>query len=386
MTVRFDFATAADIRFGAGRIAEVPRILADLGVTRAFVVTGRSKSRSDGFRAALREVGISDAGFTVPGEPSVDLLREAVAAVDESGSDGVVGYGGGSVLDLAKAVAALAGSGADPLDHLEVVGAGRPLTRPGLPCVTVPTTAGTGSEVTRNSVLSAGGVKASLRSPFLLPKAAVVDPDLLTGLPREVIASSGMDALSQLLEPFLSVRANPVTDALAREGIRRSARSLPVAAEHGMEDPAVRENLALASLFGGLCLANAGLGAVHAFAAAMGARLHAPHGAVCAAVLPAALDVNLRALRSRAPEHPALPRMDEIAVLVTGRPGALAHDAVEWVADLARSLGIPGLRHYQLDETLGAEVVVAAAQASSMKGNPVQLTEAELHEILRRSL
>src|SRR3712207_932011 len=157
----------------------------------------------------------------------------------------------------------LAAIGADPLDHLEVIGAGRPITTPGLPCVAVPTTAGTGSEVTRNSVLSGGGVKASLRSPLMLPKVAVVDPDLLVGLPRQTIAASGMDALSQLIEPFLSRRANPFSDALAREGIRRSARSLRLAYEQGMADPAVREDLALASLLGGLCLANSGLGAVH---------------------------------------------------------------------------------------------------------------------------
>ena len=178
----------------------------------------------------------------------------------------------------------------------------------------MPTTAGTGSEVTRNAVLAGGGVKASLRSPLLLPKVAVVDPDLLVGLPRPTIAASGMDALSQLIEPLLSRRANPFSDALARDGIRRSARSLRRAwrGGHG-RTRGVREDLALASLFGGLCLANSGLGAVHGLAAAVGARLSAPHGAVCAAVLAATVEVNLRALRDRAPSIPRSPRLAEVA-------------------------------------------------------------------------
>ena len=243
----------------------------------------------------------------------------------------------------------LATAGTDPLEHLEVIGAGRPIVRPGLPCVAVPTTAGTGSEVTRNSVLSGGGVKASLRSPLLLPKVAVVDPDLLVGLPGPTIAASGMDALSQLIEPLLSRRANPFSDALARDGIRRSARSLRRAWQEGMEDAGVREDLALASLFGGLCLANSGLGAVHGLAAAAGARLSAPHGAVCAAVLAATMEVNLRALRDRAPEHPALPRMAEVAALLTGQPEATPEDAIGWLHELTAALSIPGLASYGLD-------------------------------------
>jgi alcohol dehydrogenase class IV len=384
--VRFDLAVPADIRFGDGRVSEVPQAILGLGASRVLVVSGRDTSRADQIRAALTETGISSVAFGVATEPSVDLVRDAVRLATESGCDAVLGFGGGSALDVAKATAVLAVTGADPLDHLEVIGAGRPIVMPGLPCVAVPTTAGTGSEVTRNSVLSGGGVKASLRSPLLLPKVAVVDPDLLVGVPQATIAASGMDALSQLIEPLLSRRANPFSDALARDGIRRSARSLRRAYQNGMDDAGVREDLALASLFGGLCLANAGLGAVHGIAAAAGARLSAPHGAVCAAVLAAAVEVNLRALRDRAPEHPALSRLVEVATLLTGQPGSSQEDAIGWLRELTATLSIPGLANYGLDQTQLHALVSGAQQASSMKANPIELSDAEVGEILTRSL
>jgi alcohol dehydrogenase class IV len=384
--VRFDLAVPADVRFGAGRVSEVPEALAGLGTTRVLVVTGRTTARADPIRSALAEAGISSIAFGVATEPSIERVRVAMELLTEAGCDAVLGFGGGSALDVAKAAAVLATSGTDPKEHLEVIGAGRPLVTPGLPCVAVPTTAGTGSEVTRNSVLSGGGVKASLRSPLMLPKVAVVDPDLLIGLPRPTIAASGMDALSQLIEPLLSRRANPFSDALARDGIRRSARSLRPAFEAGMEDAAVREDLALASLFGGMCLANSGLGAVHGIAAAAGARLSAPHGAVCAAVLGPAMEVNLSALRDRAPEHPALVRMAEVATLLTGQSDATLEDAIAWLQELTAALSIPGLASYRLTDNEIPGMVTAAQRASSMRGNPIELSDAEVTEIVTRSM
>jgi alcohol dehydrogenase class IV len=384
--VRFDLAVPADIRFGAGRVSEVPEALSGLGASRVLIVTGRTTSRADTLRSALREAGMSSVVFGVAAEPSIERVRAAVTLLAEAGCDAVLGFGGGSALDVAKAVAVLATSGTDPIDHLEVIGAGRPIEQPGLPCVAVPTTAGTGSEVTRNSVLSGGGVKASLRSPLMLPRVALVDPDLLAGVPKTTIAASGMDALSQLIEPLLSRRANPFTDALARDGIRRSARSLHRAYREGMEDPGVREDLALASLFGGMCLANSGLGAVHGLAAAAGARLSAPHGAVCAAVLAATMDVDLRALRGRAPDHPALDRISEVATLLTGQPDAPPEDAIAWLRRLTAALSIPGLASYGLDQNEIAPVVMAAQKASSMRGNPIDLSDEEVGEIVTHSL
>jgi len=383
--VRFDLAIPADVRFGAGRVSEVPEALLGLGASRVLVITGRTTSRADAVRSALREAGVPSIPFGVATEPSIERVRAAVELLTEAGCDAVLGYGGGSAIDVAKAAAVLATTGTDPREHLEVIGAGRPIERPGVPCVAVPTTAGTGSEVTRNSVLSGGGVKASLRSPLMLPKVAMVDPDLLVGLPAPSIAASGMDALSQLIEPLLSRRANPFSDALARDGIRRSARSLRRGYEDGMEDAGVREDLALASLLSGMCLANSGLGAVHGIAAAAGARLNAPHGAVCAAVLAAAMEVNLRALRDRAPEHPAIERMAEVATLLTSQPDASPEDAIAWLQELTAVLSIPGLASYGLNDVEIEAVVTAAQKASSMRGNPIELNDTEVSEIVTRS-
>ena len=304
----------------------------------------------------------------------------------DSGCDAVLGFGGGSALDVAKAAAVLATSGGDPMDHLEVIGAGRPIERPGLPCVAVPTTAGTGSEVTRNAVLSGDGVKASLRSPLMLPRVAVVDPDLLVDLPRPVIAASGMDALAQLIEPLLSSRANPFSDALARDGIRRSARSLRRAARKEWRTRSVRDDLALASLFGGLCLANSGLGAVHGLAAAAGARLSAPHGAVCAAVLAAALASTCGPCGSAPRTIRHCRGWRRWPPLLTGRADAGAEDAIDWLQELTTALSIPGLAGYGLEPTGIPDLVADAQKASSMRANPIPLSDAEVTEIVTRSL
>jgi alcohol dehydrogenase class IV len=220
----------------------------------------------------------------------------------------------------------------------------------------------------------------------MLPSLAIVDPDLLVGLPAAVVAASGLDALSQLVEPFVSLRANPVTDALAREGIRRSARALVRAASGGLEDATVREDLALASLLGGLCLANAGLGAVHGFAAPAGGMFGAPHGAICAALLAPVMEANVRALAARAPAHPSRARYDELGPLLTGHPGTGAAEAVGWVAALVAKLAIPGLGAWGMATTDLPSLVERAKAASSMKGNPLPLTDRELMEIAARAM
>ncbi len=385
----FEFATAARVVFGAGTVLEAPRALAALGVRRVLLVTGKNATRASRLSEELSRASVSSVPFAVPGEPTLDVARAGVALATGENCDAVIALGGGSPLDAGKAIAALVANGGDPLDYVEVIGRGRALEKPSLPFVAIPSTAGTGSEVTKNAVLSdpATKVKVSLRSLLALPRLAVVDPDLLVGAPPSVVASSGVDALSQNVEPLLSCKANPLTDQLAREGIRRSARSLRRAFEGALDtDADVREDLALASLFGGACLANAGLGAVHGFAAPAGGTFGAPHGATCAALLVASLDVNLRALRARGSSHPALDRMREIATLVTGRGHATADDLISWARDLCRALRITGLARHGMTRADVPVLVAKAKVASSMKGNPIPLTDDELTEIAVRSM
>ena len=384
--MRFEFATAARILFGPGVVAEAAPTAAALG-HRAVVAASADVRRSATLLDELGAHGVTPLLFPVTGEPTVDLVRVGVQRAREAGCDLVLGLGGGSVLDAGKAIAALLTNGGDPLDYLEVVGRGKALTQPSAPYIAIPTTAGTGAEVTRNAVLAspAHRVKASMRSPHLYPRLALVDPELTHSLPADVTASTGLDALTQLIEPFVSASANPLTDAICREGIRLAAGSLRRACRAGT-DAAAREDLALASLFGGLALANARLGAVHGFAAPLGGLFSAPHGAICARLLPVVMGVNIRALRARAPGSPALERYGEIARIVTGRPDAGPADGVAWAESLVADLKVPPLRSYGLAATDIPALVAEAQRASSTKGNPIALSMEELTEIARQAL
>jgi alcohol dehydrogenase class IV len=342
-----------------------------------MVVTGRDRIRRAGIVADLEAAGLNCTIFGVPGEPTVDLVRQGAAALRSAACQLVIAVGGGSVIDAGKAIAALAANPGDVLDYLEVVGRGSPLPNAPLPCIAVPTTAGTGSEVTRNSVLGSPEhrVKASLRSPLMLPNVALVDPDLTAGLPLSIAAGTGLDALTQLIEPYVSARANPITDALCLDGLRHAARSLP-----RLGSPEARAGMSYASLLGGLALANAGLGVVHGFAAPIGGMFDAPHGAVCAAILPHGMRANLAALRARAPESEAIGRYGQIAQILTGSADADA--GCEWVSGMVKSLGIPKLAAYGIAPSDFPSIVEKAARASSMKANPIVLTNEELAEIL----
>ncbi len=384
--MRFEFATATRIIFGPGAVREAPQIAAQFG-RRALVVTGRNPSRADALCAALSDQGVSTERFCVPGEPEIETVRTGVNQARQMAAEGVIAFGGGSALDAGKAIAAMARNPGDVLDYLEVIGGGKSLPGPGLPFIAIPTTAGTGSEVTRNAVLASPEhrVKVSLRSPLMLAKVALVDPELTHDLPREVTASTGLDALTQLIEPFVCCRPNPMVDALCVEGIRRAARSLRAACADG-RNASAREDMALASLFGGLALANAGLGAVHGFAGPIGGMFPAPHGAVCAALLPHVMAANLAALRLRQPDSPVLGRFDRLGQILTGDASAAADDAVSWVLSLVRDLRIPKLGAYGITPAVIPALVEKAAQASSMKANPIPLTAAELTEILQQAL
>jgi len=388
--VQFEFATATRIVFGPGSMGRAGETVAGLG-SRALLVTGASTARAARLAEVLDAHGLRHERFAVSGEPTVDLVRDGIDRARSAECDVVIGFGGGSAIDAAKAIAAMVGTGGDLFDYLEVIGEGRPLDAPSVPWIAIPTTAGTGSEVTRNAVLASPqhAVKVSLRSPSMLARVALVDPELTHGLPPAVTASSGLDALTQLVEPFTSSRANPLTDAVCREGMIRAARSLRVAfdgAVAGVPVPEAREDMSLAALFGGLALANAGLGAVHGFAAPIGGRYGAPHGAVCGRLLPPVVAVNVAALRARAAGSAELTRYDEVARLLLADPGATASDAVPWLAELVDTLAVPGLASCGIRPVDFPELVAAASSASSMQANPVRLAPDELVEILARSL
>jgi alcohol dehydrogenase class IV len=384
--MRFEFATAAGIVFGPGTLKEAGPMARQFG-RHALVVTGRTPARADPLVTGLAQHGVRDALFSIPGEPSTEMVEHGVAAARQAGAELVIGFGGGSAIDAGKAIAAMLTNPGELLDYLEVVGRGRSLTVAPAPFIAIPTTAGTGAEVTRNAVLAAPAqqVKVSLRSPLLLPQVAIVDPELTRELPRHITAASGLDALTQLIEPFVSCRANPMTDALCREGLRRAAWALPRVCTQG-DDLAARTEMALASLWSGMALANAGLGAVHGFAGPIGGRFSAPHGAICAALLPSVMAANLRALRERAPTGETLARFDEVARLLTGKAEARADDGVRWVSALVKDLPIPRLSDYGIAATHVPELVQKATAASSMKGNPLPLTAAEMSDLLLAAL
>jgi alcohol dehydrogenase class IV len=384
--MRFEFATATRILFGAGGLRELGPAARQLGRS-ALVVTGRDTRRADPLVPLLGEQGVGAIPFSVSAEPQLDTVRRGVALARREPCDLVIGFGGGSALDAGKAIAAMLANEGDALDYLEVIGRGKALAKPSVPFIAVPTTAGTGSEVTRNAVLASPehGVKVSLRSALMLPRVALVDPELTYGLPPAITAGTGLDALTQLIEPYVCCRANPMTDALCVEGMRRAARSLRAAFEHG-RNAAAREDMAVASLFGGFALANAGLGAAHGLAGPIGGGFAAPHGAVCAALLPEVMEANLRALRDRAPASDALRRYEEVARLVTGSADATAEAGVQWVRKLVQDLQIPPLGRYGLQPEHVTGLVEKAAQASSMKANPIALTGQELAAILQRAL
>jgi len=383
--MRFEFATATRIIFGRGTIQEVGPLAAGMGHS-AFVITGRTGRRAEPLLEQLKKYAIKYVTFSVPGEPTTTIAKEAAQQARQAKVDLVIGIGGGSVLDTGKVVAAMLTNKGQLEEYLEMVGDGKPITRRPLPYIAIPTTAGTGTEVTHNAVLGAveHKLKVSMRSPLMQPRVAVVDPALTDSMPPAATASTGLDALTQLIESYVSNKANPLTDGICREGIKRARRSLRVAYQDGSNQTA-RDDMALASLFSGLALANAGLGAVHGFAGPLGGMISAPHGVICARLLPAVMQTNVRALQSRAADLPALVRYDEISQLLTGKTAAQAVDGLAWLQELCADLAVPPLGEFGLTEKDFPSVVTKAKNSSSMKGNPIVLTDDELMQILKKA-
>lgn len=381
--MNFEFATTTRIIFGAGKLQEIGATAKPFG-RRALVVIGKSAKaiqRAEPLLQLLTNAGIEYATFSVSGEPTFDIVRTGTASTRDERCEFVISFGGGSVIDTGKAVAALVTNGGDPLDYVEIVGKGQPLTKPSAPFIAIPTTAGTGSEVTRNAVLGAPEqrLKVSLRSAEMLPRVALVDPELTYDLPPNITATSGLDALTQLIEPFVSVKANPMVDAICREGMHRVARSLRRAFEQG-DDPAARADMALAALFSGMALANAGLGAVHGLAGPIGGMFDAPHGALCAALLPHVMEVNRGMIRG-----PAGRGAVSAPTEIVGRFNEVRR-IVGDLDELVRALRIPPLRQYGVKREHFATIIEKAKATSSMKGNPLPLRDEELRKILEHAL
>ncbi len=383
--MRFEFATPTHIIFGPGTIRDVAPLASEMG-KRAFVVTGQSPERAGPLLRELNKRRIEYATFSVTGEPTTTMAKTGVEQARRAKSDLVIGIGGGSALDSGKVIAAMLTNLGELEDYLEVVGHGKPLTQSPVPYIAIPTTAGTGAEVARNAVLGVPEyqVKVSLRSPLMPPRLAVVDPVLTHSMPPSITASTGLDALTQLMEAYVSNKANPLTDSICREGLKRAGRSLRQAYEDGNNSTA-REDMALASLFSGLALANAKLGAVHGLAGPLGGMISAPHGTICARLLPYVMEANVQALQNRAPGSPALTRYGEIAQLLTGITAKTVDGVVEWVRDICLVLKVPPLSEFGLKEQDFPTVVAKSQKSSSMKGNPISLTDDELMAILKKS-
>lgn len=391
----FSIARLPRIEFGVGSFAKLPLLLGAYG-RRVLLVTGASAfhqtSHWTWLQDAFAREGFSWELLRVSGEPSPQLVDEAVRQFHTANIDVVLAIGGGSVLDAAKAIAGLLRPGNSVMDHLEGVGSELPYQGPATPFIAVPTTAGTGSEATKNAVLSVhgeGGFKKSFRDDRLVAQYAVIDASLLAGCPPDLIAANGMDALTQLLESYVSLRANPFVDALALDGLRAVRDGLLEWYEKGNAATEAQERMAYAALLSGITLAQVGLGSIHGLASPLGAFFPIPHGTVCGTLAAAATEVNIKALRARAPHSPALARYAGIGALLTGRdyadPAAAQQALVECLAQWVGRMQLPRLGEYGVGEADVARIVVNS-RGSSMKTNPVVLTDDEIAQIVRQRL
>ncbi|MBV1709324.1 MAG: iron-containing alcohol dehydrogenase [Erysipelothrix sp.] len=384
--MKFEFMTASRIIVEQGGLKQLGKLAKSFG--QRVLLLGRLAS-DDTKKAIeyLNDEGCIVTPINVKGEPSVDSINKILAVSRENQCEVVVAIGGGSVLDSGKTIAALMTNTNDIMDYLEVIGNGVPVSKKSLPFIAVPTTSGTGAEATKNAtILSAEHkVKVSIRSPYMLPDVVLLDPQLTLSVPKDVTASTGLDALTQVLEPYVSKMANPITDAFAKEGLTRAARSLKKAYDQG-DDIDAREDMAIASLFGGISLANAKLGAVHGFAGVLGGMFPIPHGVVCARLLPFVTRKNIEVLNARDPQNPAVKRYEDVAKILTGDPNANALDGVAWLEDLCKHLDVAPLSHFGVKEEYFEEIINKSTNASSMKGNPINLTFDELKDILQQAL
>jgi alcohol dehydrogenase class IV len=382
----FELFPIPHILFGAGESRRLPDLAAPLGNHALILHNGRALDR---LQQGLDDINLLTTPLRQSGEPTAHDVNAATELARSAGCDCVIGIGGGSAIDAAKAVAGLLTNGGQAVDYMEVVGHGKKITKPAAPWLAIPTTAGTGAEVTRNAVigLPEKNFKASIRSEHLLPKAVIVDPELALDVPPDVTASSGMDALCQLIEAYTSTNASYFTDGLIFKVLSDAATALPRAYRDG-RDLKARAHMALAALYSGIALTNAGLGAVHGFAAPLGANFPAPHGTICATLLPHILRQNISA--ARAMGHSVLDRYGTIGLLLSHGPSVPWDDAIDRCVtiteQLVRELRIPPLSTFGLTESQIPEMVALARKASSMRYNPVTLSDGCLATALRNAM
>ena len=382
LNMGFEFRTASRIIFGNGSILKVPKLLAEFG-NKILLATGKNPERVAAFLELLNKGKFETTIFNVVKEPTIEIVTQGVQLARETDCEIVVGIGGGSVIDAAKAIAALTPNPGHILDYLEVIGAGKSLQNKPLTCIAIPTSAGTGSEVTKNAVLLSPEhkVKVSLRSPLMFPDVAVIDPELTASMPPHVTASTGLDALSHLLETYVSNEQNFITDMAGRDGMRRISFSLLQAYKNG-KNIAAREDMAKASFLGGVTLANAKLGAVHGFAGPIGGMFAAPHGVICGTLLPFVMVQNIKLLKEQGLKN-SIKRYTNVAQILTGKQEATAEEGAAWVHELNLQLNLPKIKNIGITAEDFPDIIKKAKQASSMKGNPVALTNKDLEDILR---
>ena len=392
----FSISRFPRICYGNGRINEVPALAATYGRT-ALLVTGKhsfcSTPRWQSFTQLLETKGMKWLHLTVSGEPTPMLVDQAVSQFRDESVDVVIAIGGGSVLDAAKAIAGLLPYGNSVMDYLEGVGKNVPYHGPSTPFIAVPTTAGTGSEATKNSVLSVhgrDGFKKSFRDECLIPEYAVIDPDLLASCPRELVAADGMDAFTQLLESYASLKANPFTDALALSGITAVKEGFFAAWEGNEPDASHgRGAMAYAALLSGITLAQVGLGSVHGLASPLGAYFPIPHGVVCGTLVSAATEINIKAMQEREPDNPALSKYAQVGRLLANQleiDDATARSSLTTLlAEWSERLQLPRLNGYGITAA-DFPLIVANSRGSSMQTNPIVLTDAEINAILMQRL
>ncbi len=383
--MNFEFETAKRIVVKTHGLAILEDLIKDFG--KSVLVVGRKHAQATlDVITYLENAGCESQTLYVKGEPTLDQLTKNVDFARKHAFEVVVAVGGGSVIDMGKMISALITNTRDIIDYLEVIGKAMPLNERPTPFIAIPTTSGTGAEVTKNGVVSSplDQVKVSLRSPMMFADLVIIDASLTLSLPAAITASTGMDALTQNIEPYVSNKANPITDAFAKEGIQRIGRSLQRAYDEP-DNLRAREDMAMGSLMGGLALANAKLGAVHGFAAVLGGMYDINHGVVCALLLPHVMEANVKALKKDDPDHPILKRYQEVASFLTHNYNASIQDGIDFVFDLVKHTQIPSLAQFDIPAKDDEIIIQKAMRSSSMQGNPIALSEAELKTILENA-